>query len=823
MQARVLLPLAVVEPFTYAVPAAMESKIKVGMRAYVALGKHKYYVGIVSELGDVITPDANYQLKEILYLPDEEPLVTTEELLFWNRLASYYMATAGDFLAMALPAIALPDGQRNLIINRALLSSFAVQNDKEQKVKELLTDFPKDTLSFDSYVSLCGRGAVSLFQRLYNEGVLTDAEDIKDSTPPLGIPYISIAEEFRNDEALSDIEKQLKRRPAQLALLLHILHLLHNEEQGFSGTVALRDVIQKDVNRRAAWKKLTQFFPNLFVETRALPPLQTLTCQEASFPSIATSPLSLSTEQPTLYEAKDYDDMYQMLSRQILSVLQEGKRVLLLLPQSNGPEGHPDLMRELLGLPQVPVLVLTGNTSQRQRLEIRRRLLHSEEPLLIVGTRPAIFIPANNLGLIAVADEHDAFYKQQEPNPRYHARDALLLRAHSLGIPILLTDVTPSLEAYYNADHGKFHLIRKPQDVEPHSLRFRVIDLARERETKRLNWEHILSQPLVKAIGSTVSSGGKVLLLASRKGYASYLHCFECGENIKCRFCDVTLTYYKRTNELVCPYCGYEQPVLSVCPTCVAQGEGRTGNLKQIGYGSERMEAELTEHFPEATLLRIDGESTRNKGDREDIRKQLIEGDTDIYIGTSLVTRYEFLGDIRLVAVPQVDLLLSFPDFRTDEQLIATLWGLARKYPEATLLLQALDTKHPFFEYLQQPEYRSIANQLLAEREMFTFPPYARMLTLILRTKQLPDLLSTAEQLTQMLRQYVVYFEEVYGPIEPPVSFVRMHYIRHISLRLHPVANSNALRQTIRQCWNSLRSQSLSARRTHLFFDVDPY
>lgn len=766
MQAKVLLPLALEKELNYRIPEAWLKTVAVGKRVVVELGKSQKRIGLVIEIIP-LEETTEYELKDILEVLDEKPLVTEEEIAFWRFLSYYYIVSLGSILAVALPS--------------ALLSYTA-------------------------------RG--------------------KGASQPQGEEVARLGKGFRTEEALRDVMGTLQGAHRQRHLLARFLELLPRDcSEGplLSGSVPLKTLFadlppNKKTNLQATWQRLRSKHPSLFEVAHR--PLEQPSSSPTTPPRYqdSTSQLPRDTTKPIIFWASNDDEQYHFIANEVHTTLRRGLRVLLLLPQSSSPECDEEYLRQLLNLPDVPIAILTGQTSSEKRLKLRQRLLETDQPLLIVGSRLATFIPSNLLGLIIIAEEQDLYYKQQEPSPRFHARDSLIFRASKLAIPILLTAVTPSLETLYNLHERKYHLIKHQPNAPRQAVDLEVIDLKRERKIGRLKWDKMLTKPLRDEISKTLNRGEKVLLIAARKGYAPYLFCTECGESLRCHQCDVSLTYHQARQRLVCPYCGYSTVATTDCPTCREKGlQTATNSLKQRGFGTERLEEELAHYYPHSSLARIDAETTIRKSDRKALKEQVRLGQADIYLGTTVVTRLTSLQEIGLVALPQLDLLASFPDFRNDEQLYTMLVRLAKRFPTAKLVIQTSDTQHPLLAQLQHSPLEKVLEELLKERDLFGFPPYQRLIRLIVKETNRSIVEDAASLIAETLRSEEQAFAEVQGPFEPSVGRVKLYYIRHITLRLNPHTSSHYVRTTIHHVLAHLQQRYSYCRRVKLFFDVDPY
>jgi primosomal protein N' (replication factor Y) len=434
---------------------------------------------------------------------------------------------------------------------------------------------------------------------------------------------------------------------------------------------------------------------------------------------------------------------------------------------------------------------------------------------LILGARSAIFLPFSDLGLIIVDEEHEPSYKQQDPAPRYHARSAAIMMAHWYRAKVLLGTATPSIESYHNALSGKYGLVEMKERFQGLQLpQITMIDLQRQYHRKEM-YGHF-ADPLVDKIREELSKGKQVILFQNRRGYAPVLQCTKCGEAPKCPNCDVTMTYHKATNSLVCHYCGHSTRIPVTCPKC---GE----EMRTQGFGTERLEEEIQGLFPEARVARMDLDSTRKKDAYQTIIDRFARHEVDILIGTQMVTKGLHFNDVSLVAVLQADSLLNTPDFRSYEQAFQMLEQVSgragRTGSQGEVMIQTFNPKNPVFEFLKTHDYEGLYQQQIAERELFKYPPYQRLIMLTLRHRDLGRLEAAASLLQQRLQQS--FGERVSGVIIPSVTKISNQWVRQIRLRVETTANIAQAKALLKEHIRWIQ-QHEKCKGTIILPDVDP-
>jgi primosomal protein N' (replication factor Y) len=490
--------------------------------------------------------------------------------------------------------------------------------------------------------------------------------------------------------------------------------------------------------------------------------------------------------------------------------LQAGKNVLYLVPEIALTTQLTSRLQRIFGD------LLTVYHSRFTTAE-RENLYHEAgrtEPHVVIGARSAIFLPIRNVGLVIVDEEHDPSYKQTEPSPRYHARAASIILAKQHHAKVLLGTATPSMESYFLAQKGIYGLVTLSERFGGVELpEIRLIDLKRQYERKEMHGH--FSDPLVERIRRCLADNKQVILFQNRRGYAPLLQCVQCGQPPRCVQCDVPMTLHKRENEMRCHYCGYRMPVPPVCPQC-------GGELKTIGFGTERIEDEIQALFPEARVLRMDLDTTRNKSAYQDIINAFARHECDILVGTQMITKGLHFDDVRLVAVLNTDPLFNQPDFRAYErayQMLEQVAGRAgRKGTKGEVWMQTFDPSNAVLSMVRKHDYTALYSQQIAERKLFNYPPFYRVIRLQMRDHNGVRVHRTATQLQTYLAR--IFGERVSGVIIPSIERVQAYTIRELTLRIEQGANfseaKRRLKETIDQIWSVSSNKNVK-----IIIDVD--
>ncbi len=489
--------------------------------------------------------------------------------------------------------------------------------------------------------------------------------------------------------------------------------------------------------------------------------------------------------------------------------LRQGHQVLYLVPEIALTTQLTDRLQRVFG---DQVVVYHSRVSDGLRAEIYRQQLYPQ-PRLIVGARSAVLLPFSGLGLVIVDEEHETSYKQQEPAPRYHARSAAIMLAHQTGAKVLLGTATPAVETYYNALCGKYGLVRMTHRYKGIELpRVTLIDL--ERQYHRREMYGHFSDPLVDRMREVLQAGRQVILFQNRRGYAPQLQCRSCGQPPRCPNCDVPLTLHMQAHELRCHYCGHARAIPSICPAC-------GGELRVRGFGTERVEDEVAQYFPEARVLRMDLDTTRQKTAYQDIIDRFARHECDILIGTQMVSKGLHFDDVGLVAVLSADHLLNQPDFRAYErafQMLSQVAGRAgRKGQQGEVIIQTWQRDNGLLLHVLNHDYEALYQEQIAERRQFHYPPFYRIIELTLRHRDESAVVEAARLLQRRLQG--VFAERVSGVVVPSIARVQNQHIRLVRLRIEAGANIVRAKQLVAEQIDYVQTRH---KRIQIIADVDP-
>lgn len=816
--ADVILPLPLYRYFTYRIPADMQGRLRQGHRVVVSFGRSKFYTAIVVALHD--TEPQGYEVKEIATLLDDEPIVLRPQLKFWEWIAEYYLCSVGDVYKAALPSGLKLESETSLSVNSDYEESAEEPlSEREAVLMQVLSE--QGRLTVHELEKLTGlRNTLPVLRRLVEREAIFVSERIRANYKPKTEVCIRLSFEPGNQEALRNAFELVKRSKQQETLLLSYLELSHFmqpgnyaevsrtallERAGVSAAV-LAGVVNKGV--MLTYKREISRFAKVMRHCADLPTLSSE--QSRALNEICSA---MRDKSVTLLHGVTSSGKTEIYTHLIDNALKQGRQVLYLVPEIALTTQLTDRLQRVFG---DKLLIYHSRFSDNERVEIWQKLLTDREPKVILGVRSSIFLPFHNLGLVIVDEEHETSYKQYDPAPRYHARNAAIVLAQMYDARVLLGSATPAIESYYNAQCGKYGLVELLTRYSNNPLpEVRTIDMREQRRKKLARGN--FSEPLVQEVHKALEREEQIILFQNRRGFAPMVECRECAWIPKCTQCDVSLTYHKRDNRLVCHYCGYSCEVPRMCPACLQP------TIEVRGFGTERIEEDVESIFPDTPLARMDLDTTRSRNAYQEIIDNFAEGKSKILIGTQMVTKGLDFDRVSVVGILSADTMLSFPDFRAHErafQMMAQVAGRSgRGKSRGIVFLQTSQPETPVISQVIRHDYVGMYNEQLSQREAFGYPPFTRLIYIYLKHRDEAVLDTLSQQYATILRK--VFGERVLGPDNPPVARIQSLYIRKIMLKVEVSASMAQVKDLLRQIYErSLADDRFKALT--LYYDVDP-
>lgn len=813
----VLLPLPLRLNFTYLLPEEMEGHVQVGMRVCVPFGKNKVYAGLVKSIHSQRPQE--HQIKSVISILDDEPIVNEKQFAFWKWIAGYYLCAEGDVMAAALPSGFKLDSETKIVMDPDFDGDISGFNQRQLDILSALGTYGE--INMEQAAHAAGQLKVfPLVRTLRERGAVLLKEEVSERYRPLSESWVCWTPDYREDiQKQHEIFNLLEKRAfSQLQVLTAYVSLLGQAQDGWvkksllceksrQSTGALQALVKKGILKisRQAKSRLGSSSPESgrLQEQVKLSPAQQDTLRQIED--------GLKEKNVCLLHGVTSSGKTEIYIHLIKKMLEKGKQVLFLLPEIALSAQMIERLRKYFG---DTVGVYHSRYNEAEKVEIWKNT--GSRYRIILGARSALFLPFSNLGLIIVDEEHETSYKQQDPAPRYHARDAAVFLAHLHGAKTLLGSATPSIESYYNALHGKYALatlftryggVRLPEIL--------VSDVKEEKRQKRM--QGLFSPLLTEKMEEALKNGKQIILFQNRRGFSPRLECEVCGHIPSCEKCDVTLTFHKHRSVLLCHYCGYTVSQPKTCPEC--------GNpsLKLKGFGTERIEEDLQLLFPGASVARMDLDSTRAKDSYRKIIEAFQNRKVDILVGTQMVTKGLDFDNVDVVGIVDADSLISFPDFRSYERsfhLMTQVSGRAgRKDGGGSVVIQTHRPDYQVIRNVMNNDYAAMYTDQIQERLSFHYPPFYRLIRLSLRHKDETVLLEAARVLAQELQK--LFGERVLGPEYPMVSRINTYYIQEILLKIERNPRIELMKARLLECLDRFSADS---RRGNLrvVVDVDP-
>lgn len=769
----VILPLAIPKNYTYRVPFELNSEVAVGKRVVVQFGKSKLYTAIIATIGTQ-APE-KYEAKYLIDILDDRPVVNNRQLSFWKWIADYYLCNTGEVMNAALPAALKLASETKIILNKGFEYDRSELNDKEFLIIDALDMQPELTVS--DVAKLLGQKTVMpILKSLFEKNIIHISEEVSDRYKPRKRTFITLNPVYQNPEQLKELFAILERAPKQADALLAYIHLSRQQkviaksdltETGGAGAAAIKALIDKEVfiaDERTV-SRLADGDDGLD-ENFTLSPKQT--------EALSSIKKQFNTKDVVLLHGVTSSGKTQLYIRLIEQMLANGRQVLYLLPEIALTTHIVERLRHYFGN---SIGVYHSRFNDNERVEVWQKVLKGEYRI-VLGARSSVFLPFGDLGLIIVDEEHESSYKQYDPAPRYNARDASIFLGNLHHAKVLLGSATPSFESYYNAQTDKYGLVELHERFGGVQLpQIEVVSII--EETKKKTMQSHFSSVLMLDMEQALAKKEQVILFQNRRGYAPVIICKTCAYTPKCINCDVTLTYHKSSGKLHCHYCGYREDSPTICPAC------GSAHLEQKGFGTEKVEDELTMLLPDARIARMDLDTTRSKMAFQNILNDIEEKKIDILVGTQMVAKGLDFPDITVIGIISADSLLKYPDYRANErgfQLLAQVSGRAgRRGKQGKVVIQTYDPAHRVIKQVIENDYTDLYQTEMAERKGFKYPPFYRIIQLDIKHKQPEMLYQQADYLATELRKH--FGDRVIGPEFPLINRIRNYYIKSIMLK----------------------------------------
>ena len=811
----VILPLSLAKTFTYSISEAEFHYIKKGMRVVVPFGKNKMYTALVLEVHQ--NKPTLYEAKEIHQILDEKNIVTEIQLAHWQWIASYYMCAIGDVYRGAMPSGLLMESETLISQKQDVFVDESQLSDDEFLVFEAL-QYQSSLKVQDIIAILNKKNIFPVIQKLIDKNILVLQEEIQESYKPKLVRYVRLNAKYESNSGLSELIETLKSANKQREIVMSYFQLSASEKK----PITVKKLIETANSSSAIVKALIEkeIFEDYFIQEDRInfvgiaqeEHLQLSDAQQNAFDEIKES---FNQKEVCLLHGVTSSGKTEIYIKLIEEYLETGKQVLYLLPEIALTTQLVGRLRTYFGN---KIAVFHSKYNNNERVEVWNQVLdNSSKAQVVIGARSALFLPFVNLGFIVVDEEHEQTFKQVDPAPRYHARDAAIVLAHLHQAKVLLGSATPSLETYFNAQTEKYGLVEiakrfgnvRMPDIE-------LVDLKDKYFRKKMTGH--FSDTLINEITTALSLNEQVILFQNRRGYSPIIECMTCGNVPQCQQCDVSLTYHKHKNQLRCHYCGYTMAKPMHCHSCSSV------DLTTKGFGTEQIEQELISIFPSAKTGRMDQDTTRGKFGFEKIIDSFKNREIDILVGTQMLAKGLDFDNVSLVGIMNADNMLYHPDFRAFErsfQMMTQVSGRSgRSEKQGKVIIQTYNPNHNTIQQVTVNDYLGMYNEQLYDRKIYKYPPYFRIIKLTLKHRDFDKLKEGSIWLYQVMSQNLNM--PVLGPEEPAISRIRNEYIRTILIKIPQNTPIAGTKKTIQKILNSFEAVA-QYRAIKIIINVDFY
>lgn len=809
----VILPIPLQRLFTYSITEAEAQFLQQGMRVAVPFGKSKVYTALVYKIHQQ-APEV-YEAKEIQQILDEEPIVTKQQLQHWEWIASYYMASLGEVFRSAVPSAFLLESE-------TIISKYEDGNVDESQLKDdefLIFEAlqHQSLLKIQEISSILGKkNVLPVLKRLIDKEVIQVYEEIYEQYKPKLVRYVKLHTNYASEESLQELLDSLNRAKKQREVILSLFSISATTKRPISvkeltkqskaSSAVVKALIDKEIlEEYYIQKDRIEYNGDETEDSKQLNPYQ-----EEAYETIQTA---FKTQDVCLLYGVTSSGKTEVYVKLIEEIIATGKQVLYLLPEIALTTQLITRLQQYFG---EKVAIYHSKYSVHERVEVWNNVLYSKpKAQIVIGARSSLLLPFSNLGLIIVDEEHETSFKQYDPAPRYHARDAAIVLAKMHQGKIVLGSATPSVESYFNAKNNKYALAtitRRYGDVLMPDME--LVDIKEKHRKKRMKGH--FSDRLLEEIEETLENGEQVILFQNRRGYAPIIECNTCGHSPQCPNCDVSLTYHHYKNQLRCHYCSHHIAMQQQCLACGGH------ELDSKGFGTQQIEQELNEILPDIKVGRMDLDTTRGKHGYQKIISSFEQQEIQILVGTQMLTKGLDFRNVNLVGIMNADSMLNFPDFRAHErsfQLIQQVAGRAgRTKKRGKVIVQTYNPYHQILQQVSMGNYEAMFTDQLNDRRQFHYPPFYRLIKITLKHKEYNRVNESAAWFAKSLRNS--FGDNVLGPEFPPIARIRNLYLKNILLKIPKQQSLAKTKDVISRIKASFLSIS-EYRSIRIIIDVD--
>jgi len=816
--ADVALPTPIRKLFTYQIPDKYSDLI-IGTRILVPFGKRKLISGIVFSIH--CNKPEFYETKQIESVLDNEPLVLQSQIELWMWISEYYQCSIGEIYRAALPAGLRLESESRFYFNQGFDEEVALP-EKAIRILDYLAKNKAGSIAELNKISGV-KNAHTIVKQLIEIKAISVEEEIAEKYKTKKENVILLSDEYRSESALNKVFDELQKAPKQLNLLMIFINSCSSLSNALSGKSIYRkelltktedsnanqlnELIKKNILKqevretgRLDFSEKTIFAPNQLTQEQS----EALTNIKKGF----------SENKTVLLHGVTSSGKTEVYIHLIEETINSGKQALYLLPEIALTTQITNRLKARFGN---KLGIYHSKFSDAERVEVWNDLLKKSNFRVIVGVRSAVFLPFSNLGLVIIDEEHDNSFKQYDPAPRYHARDAALMLARSFSANVLLGTATPSMESYYNAISEKYKLVELFTRYEGICMPEILVADVKDAKKRKMMTSHF-TPLLVELMTKALENKEQLILFQNRRGFSPYLECNECAWIPRCKHCEVSLTFHKNTNRLICHYCGFSIETFYTCKACECPA------LKPVGFGTQKVEEEIKQLFPDAKVARMDYDTTRSKNSYDRIISEFETGKLDILVGTQMVSKGLDFDRVSLVGILNADTSLNNPDFRAFEksfQMLSQVSGRAgRKNKRGKVVLQTSNPSHPVISFVYENNYKDFFSEQLEERKQYKYPPFYRLIFITLKHKNQTIVNQASTILSSLLRS--IFGSRITGPVEPVIKKISDYHLQRIIIKIERESSSQRAKVLMRECIDKVISDE-KWRSVVVAVDVDPY
>lgn len=816
----VVLPISLSQEFTYRVPFEMNEHIQPLTRVIVPFGKGKLYTALVTSVHQTIP--TLYQAKYIEHILDDTPLIGPNQMQFWHWISNYYMAPIGDVMNAALPSNFKLASETKIVIHPDFDEANTHLDDREFMIIEALSI--QEVLNLKEIAEIAGIKTIQpIIKKLIDKRAVIAQEEVNDKFTPKTALFVVLSETYRNEEKLNALFQQFDQKKSLEKQSFVLLQLLNNGGYIDGKVVPLLKKKLEDLGCSTSAIATLERNGILRVERLVISRLENTHHSSNTFPVLSELQRQAKDEINAFFKSKETVLLHgitgsgktEIYIHLIQEAVQNGKQVLFLVPEI---ALTTQLIQRLNAYFGSLIGVYHSRFNANERVEIWNKVLANDPKQfrIIVGARSAVFLPFQDLGLVIVDEEHESSFKQQDPAPRYNGRDIAIVLAHYFKAKTVLGSATPSIESFHNAREGKYGLVTLAERYSKVQLpEICCADMKKERLEKTVSGH--FSRFLMEEVKAALERNEQVILFQNRRGYTPIWTCELCGYSPNCKNCDTTLNYHKQANMLKCHHCSYQTPPIGTCPAC---GSNR---LKMLGFGTEKVEDDLTLLFPEIRVARMDFDSTRSKNGYLQLIQDFENRKIDVLIGTQMIAKGLDFDHVGLVGILDADMLLNKTDFRAFErafQLMSQVAGRAgRREKRGKVVIQTGNPDHWVIQQVIAHNYIDFAVNELVERRNYYYPPFYKLIQFTIKHKDRDLVNEAADFFAKQLRG--LFQERVLGPEFPVIARIQNYYLKEIVLKIEQEAPHKKVKERLHELTDQFYSVP-SFKPIRLIINVDP-